>query len=175
MLLRLFRRLFLDKLAATHAERRLVFFGDLNGLADRAAFCARLAPAPRRVGCLRKAPFAGPESMLAYLARYTHRVAISSNRMVSLNDRGVTFPRKDYRADGQARRKLMTLAPTEFIRRFFIHVMPSGFHRIRHYGLFANTGRAVSLAKARALLRVPPAPPPRPCAGCDPGCVVITS
>ena len=133
VLSRQFRRLFLDKLAAAHAERRLVFFGELTGLADRAAFTAHLASLRRRewVVCAKR-PFAGPESVLAYLARYTHRVAISSSRLVSLDDRGVTFRWKDYRADGEARRKLMTLAPAEFIRRFLIHVLPSGFHRIRH-------------------------------------------
>jgi len=163
VLSRLFRRLFLDKLAAAHAERRLVFFGGLTGLADRAAFVAHLAPLRRREWVVyAKRPFAGPESVLAYLARYTHRVAISSSRLVSLDARGVTFRWKDYRADGEARRKLMTLAPAEFIRRFLIHVLPQGFHRIRHYGLFANTARAANLAKARALLDVPPAPPPQP-------------
>jgi hypothetical protein len=165
VLSRLFRRLFLDKLATAHAEGRLVFFGDLTGLADRAAFCASLTPL-RRVEWVvyARRPFAGPESVLAYLARYTHRVAISSSRLVSLDRRGVTFHWKDYRAEGQARRKLMTLAPEEFIRRFLIHVLPAGFHRIRHYGLFANTARAANLAKARALLHVPPAPPLEPCA-----------
>jgi hypothetical protein len=157
VLSRLFRRLFLDQLAAAHAERRLTFFGDLAGLADSAAFTARLAPLRRAewvVYC--KRPFAGPEAVLAYLARYTHRVAISSSRLISLDQRGVTFRWKDYRADGQHRQKLMTLAPAEFIRRFLIHVLPTGFHRIRHYGLFANTARAANLAKARALLHVPP-------------------
>jgi len=163
VLSRLFRRLFLDKLAAAHAERRLVFFGALTGLADRAAFAAHLAPLRRREWVVyAKRPFAGPESVLAYLARYTHRVAISSSRLVSLDDKGVTFRWKDYRADGKARRKLMTLAGAEFIRRFLIHVLPQGFHRIRHYGLFANTARAANLAQARALLDVPPAPPPQP-------------
>jgi hypothetical protein len=159
VLSRLFRRLFLGKLAAAHAERRLVFFGELAGLADRAAFAAYLAPLRRAEWVVyAKRPFAGPESVLAYLARYTHRVAISSSRLVSLDQRGVTFRWKDYRADGLARRKQMRLAPAEFIRRFLIHVLPSGFHRIRHYGLFANTARAANLAKARALLHVPPAP-----------------
>jgi hypothetical protein len=163
VLSRLFRRLFLDKLAAAHAERRLVFFGALTGLADRAAFAAHLAPLRRREWVVyAKRPFAGPESVLAYLARYTHRVAIASSRLVSLDHRGVTFRWKDYRADGEARRKLMTLAGAEFIRRFLIHVLPQGFHRIRHYGLFANTARAANLAQARALLDVPPAPPPQP-------------
>ena len=158
VLSRLFRRLFLDKLAAAHAERRLAFFGGLAGLSDRAAFAARLAPLRRAEWVVyAKRPFAGPEAVLAYLARYTHRVAISNSRLVSLDDRGVTFRWKDYRQDGEARQKLMTLAPGEFIRRFLIHVLPAGFHRIRHYGLFANTARAANLAKARALL--PPPPP----------------
>jgi Putative transposase/Transposase zinc-binding domain len=157
VLSRLFRRRFLDRLAEAHAEGRLVFFGELAGLADRAAFTARLAPLRRAEWVVyAKRPFAGPESVLAYLARYTHRVAISSSRLVSLDDRGVTFRWKDYRADGQARRKLMTLAPGEFIRRFLIHVLPTGFHRIRHYGLFANTARAANLARARVLLQAPP-------------------
>jgi hypothetical protein len=159
VLSRLFRRLFLDKLAAAHAERRLAFFGELTGLAGRAAFAAHLAPLRRTEWVVyAKRPFAGPESVLAYLARYTHRVAISSSRLVSLDARGVTFRWKDYRAEGEARRKLMSLAPAEFIRRFLIHVLPSGFHRIRHYGLFANTARAANLAKARVLLDVPPPP-----------------
>ncbi len=158
VLSRLFRRLFLDKLAAAHAEGRLAFFGTLAGLSDRAAFAARLAPLRRAEWVVyAKRPFAGPEAVLAYLARYTHRVAISNSRLVSLDDRGVTFRWKDYRQDGEARQKLMTLAPGEFIRRFLIHVLPAGFHRIRHYGLFANTARAANLAKARALL--PPPPP----------------
>ena len=106
-----------------------------------------------------KRPFAGPEAVLAYLARYTHKVAISSSRLVSLDARGVTFRWKDYRVDGDARRKLMTLSADEFIRRFLIHVLPPGFHRIRHFGLFANAGRAANLAKLRALLEPPSAPP----------------
>jgi hypothetical protein len=164
VLSRLFRRLFLDKLAAAHAEDRLVFFGDLAGLEGRAAFAARLAPLRRAEWVVyAKRPFAGPESVLAYLPRYTHRVAISSSRLVAWDDKSVTFRWKDYRQDGQARQKLMTLAPAEFIRRFLIHVLPSSFHRIRHYGLFANTARAEALAKARALLHVlPPAPTAEP-------------
>jgi hypothetical protein len=159
VLSRLFRRLFLDRLAEAHAEQRLVFFGDLAGLADRAAFTARLAPLRRAEWVVyAKRPFAGPEAVLAYLARYTHRVAISSSRLVSYDEAAVTFRWKDYRADGQARRKLMTLAPGEFIRRFLIHVLPTGFHRIRHYGLFANTARAANLARARALLLAQPSP-----------------
>ncbi len=93
--------------------------------------------------------------MLAYLSRYTHRVAIANSRLIALDDKGVTFKWKDYRANGRSRQKLMTLAPGEFIRRFLVHVLPSGFHRIRHYGLFANGGRADNLARARKLLQVP--------------------
>jgi hypothetical protein len=156
VLSRLFRRLFLDRLLEAHAEGRLVFFGDLASLADRGAFATRLAPLRRAEWVVyAKRPFAGPESVLAYLARYTHRVAISSSRLVSWDDKAVTFRWKDYRQNGAARRKTMTLAPAEFIRRFLIHVLPSGFHRIRHYGLFANTARAANLAKARALLDTP--------------------
>ena len=160
VLSRLFRRLFLDKLADAHLEGRLGFFGDLAGLADRSAFTARLAPLRRREWVVfAKRPFAGPEAVLAYLARYTHRVAISSSRLVSLDERSVTFSWKDYRAKGEARRKLMTLDVAEFIRRFLIHVLPGGFHRIRHYGLFANAARSANLAKVRALLQPPPPPP----------------
>ena len=179
VLSRLFRRLFLDRLAQVHAEGRLAFFGDLAALADRTAFTARLAPLRRREWVVyAKRPFAGPEAVLAYLARYTHRVAIASSRLVSLDERGVTFRWKDYRADGQARRKLMTLSAEEFIRRFLIHVLPGGFHRIRHYGLLANAARAANLAKLRALLQSEPstkaqmdaetdaAAPPRACPCC---------
>ena len=160
VLSRLFRRLFLDRLAASHAEGRLAFFGDLVGLADRAAFTARLAPLRRREWVVyAKRPFAGPGAVLAYLSRYTHRVAISSSRLVSLDARGVAFRYKDYRRNGPERRTCMTLSAAEFMRRFLIHVLPGGFHRIRHFGLFANTGRAANLAKLRALLKPQPAPP----------------
>ena len=179
VLSRLFRRLFLDKLADAHLEGRLGFFGDLVGLTARSTFTGRLAPLRRREWVVfAKRPFAGPEAVLAYLARYTHRVAISSSRLVSLDERGVTFGWKDYRASGEARRKLMTLDAAEFIRRFLIHVLPGGFHRIRHYGLFANAARSANLAKVRALLQPPPPPaaqddaeppkpePPRACPCC---------
>lgn len=102
-----------------------------------------------------KRPFAGPEAVLAYLSRYTHRVAIANSRLIALDDAGVTFRWKDYRAKGRERSKVMTLAVDEFIRRFLIHVLPSGFHRIRHYRLFANGGRAENIARARQLLNVP--------------------
>jgi hypothetical protein len=102
-----------------------------------------------------KRPFGGPEAVLAYLSRYTHRVAIANSRLIALDDAGVTFRWKDYRAKGHERAKVMTLAIDEFIRRFLIHVLPDGFHRIRHYGLFANGGRAENIARARRLLNVP--------------------
>jgi predicted RNA-binding Zn-ribbon protein involved in translation (DUF1610 family) len=96
--------------------------------------------------------YAGPEAVLAYLSRYTHRVAISNSRLISLDDRGVTFRWKDYRAKGRTRLKTMTLDADEFMRRFLLHVLPTGFHRIRHYGLLANGARTASLALARKLL-----------------------
>ena len=155
-----FRNLFLKQLQAAFAANELRFPGSLGGSADPAAFAARLKSLAQIDWVVfSKPPFAGPEQVLGYLARYTHRVAISDSRLVSMDDKGVTFRWKDYRQDGAARRKLMTLAPGEFIRRFLLHVLPSGFHRIRHYGLFANPVRAANLAKARALLKPPPPAP----------------
>src|SRR5206468_3653747 len=142
VLSRLFRRLFLEGLAALHAAGRLAFFGDLAPLADKPAFDAALAPLRRSEWVVyAKRPFAGPQAVLAYLARYTHRVAISNSRLIALDDKGVTFKWKDYRIKGCDRLKSMTLAAHEFIRRFLLHVLPSGFHRIRHYGLFAGAVR----------------------------------
>ena len=103
-----------------------------------------------------KDPFAGPQQVLRYLSRYTHRVAISNRRLVSADDNGVAFRWKDYRIDGPGRWKTMTLTPHEFIRRFLMHVLPKGFHRIRHYGLFANGNRAANIARARELLGAAP-------------------
>ena len=156
VLSRLFRRLFLEQLAAAHETGRLRFFGDHGPLTARHAFAAYLAPL-RKVEWVvyAKRPFAGPEAVLAYLSRYTHRVAIANSRLIAFDDNGVTFRWKDYRAKGRERMKVMTLASGEFIRRFLIHVLPTGFHRIRHYGLFANGGRTQNLARARELLRVP--------------------
>ena len=156
VLSRLFRRLFLEQLAAAHETGRLRFFGDHGPLTARHAFAAYLA-SPRKVEWVvyAKRPFAGPEAVLAYLSRYTHRVAIANSRLIAFDDNGVTFRWKDYRAKGRERMKVMTLASGEFIRRFLIHVLPTGFHRIRHYGLFANGGRTENLARARELLRVP--------------------
>ncbi len=157
VLSRLFRRLFLEKLAAAHSAGRLHFFGDHAPLAERHAFAAYLAPL-RKIEWVvyAKRPFAGPQAVLAYLSRYTHRVAIANSRLIAFDDNGVTFKWKDYRAKGRERQKVMTLASDEFIRRFLIHVLPGGFHRIRHYGMFANGGRAENLARARELLSVSP-------------------
>jgi hypothetical protein len=134
----LFRRLFLTRLIELHAAGRLAFFGTLAGLADRRSFLRHLAPVrKKRFVVYAKPPFTGPEAVLAYLSRYTHRVAISNHRLIAFDEVGVTFRYKDYRRDGPERQRVMTLAPHEFIRRFLLHVLPRGFHRIRHYGLLA--------------------------------------
>jgi hypothetical protein len=153
----LFRRLFLDMLAAAHD--RLEFFGPLVRFADKAAFLAYLAPL-RKINWVvyAKDPFAGPEQVLRYLSRYTHRIAISNRRLVSADEKSVAFKYKDYRIEGPARYKTMTLTSDEFIRRFLMHVLPKGFHRIRHYGLLANGSRAANIAHARQLLAVPAQP-----------------
>jgi hypothetical protein len=152
----LFRGRFLQKLLVAHREGRLQFFGKHARLAERKAFAAYLGPSRKvkwHVYC--KPPFGGPEAVLAYLSRYTHRVAISNHRLIASDHREVTFRYKDYRADGSARYKIMTLAAHEFIRRFLMHVLPKGLHRIRHYGLFANGNRVANLARARELLAAP--------------------
>ena len=153
VLSKLFRGLMLEKLLAAHKAGQLLFFGQHAHLAERKAFAAYLAPLRRRKWYVySKPPFGGPKAVLAYLSRYTHRVAISNRRLIACDEHGVTFKYKDYRADGRARYKVMTLATDEFIRRFLIHVLPKGFHRIRHYGLLAAGTRDESLAQARALL-----------------------
>jgi len=160
VLSRLFRRLFLEGLTAAYHAGRLEFFADQAGLAKPARFKAHVA-ALRKVDWVvyAKRPFGGPGAVLAYLSRYTHRIAIANSRLVAFDGKRVTFKWKDYRAKGAARYKLMTLDADEFIRRFLIHVLPKGFHRIRHYGLFANAIRAGNIALARQLLGVPePAP-----------------
>ncbi len=155
VLSRLFRRLFLEKLIAAHQAGRLKFFGDHAALADAQAFAAYLAPLRKAEWVVyAKRPFGGPQAVLAYLSRYTHRVAISNSRLIAFDRNGVTFKWKDYRIEGRDRYKLMTLATDEFIRRFLIHVLPHGFHRIRHYGLFASGTRADNIARARELLAV---------------------
>ena len=153
VLSRLFRRLFLQSLAAAHDAGRLKFFGDHVALADRATFASYLAPLRKAEWVVySKRSFGGPEQVLAYLSRYTHRVAIANRRLIACDAETVTFRWKDYRAAGRERYKTMALAVPEFIRRFLIHVLPKGFHRIRHYGLFANANRADNLARIRNLL-----------------------
>ena len=175
---KLFRRLFLTRLIARHDAGRLAFFGNLAPLADRRAFQRHLSPVRhKRWVVYAKPPFVGPEAVLAYLSRYTHRVAISNRRLLAFDETGVAFRYKDYRRSGADRQQVMTLGVDEFIRRFLLHVLPRGFHRIRHYGLLASSARKVNLARARELLAVAPPPdddvpeepldvrPPCPCCG----------
>jgi hypothetical protein len=175
---KLFRRLFVTRLIALHDAGRLVFFGATAHLTERRAFLRHLAPVrKKRWVVYAKAPFAGPEAVLAYLSRYTHRVAISNSRLLSFDEDGVAFRYKDYRRDGADRQQAMTLSADEFIRRFLLHVLPKGFHRIRHYGLLAGGTRKTTLALARTLLAIAPLPdngepdepadprPPCPCCG----------
>jgi len=188
VLSRLFRRLFLTRLAAAHAAGRLQFFGDHARLADRSTFAEFLAPLHKAEWVVyAKQPFAGPEQVLQYLSRYTHRVAISNRRLICCDQTAVTFKWKDYRIEGPGRYKTMTLDTHEFIRRFLIHVLPKGFHRIRHYGLLAGN-RAANIARARQLLAMPSRPKepetpeatlngprvlPRPCPCCGGRMIII--
>jgi hypothetical protein len=154
VLSRLFRRRFLEELAQLHAAGQLRFFGEHAALTDATAFAAWLKPLAKCEWVVyAKRPFAGPEAVLAYLARYTHRVAIANSRLVSMDEHGVTFRWKDYRIKGPTRHKTMTLDAHEFMRRFLLHVLPAGFHRIRHYGMLANGARKSSLELARRLLQ----------------------
>ena len=175
---KLFRRLFLTRLMQLHQAGRLAFFGAAAHLAERRAFIKHLAPGrKKRWVVYAKPPFAGPEAVLAYLSRYTHRVAISNSRLISFYQRGVTFRYKDYRRSGTDRQQVMTLGADEFIRRFLLHVLPRGFHRIRHDGLLAGAARKAGIARARQLLAAAPPPddstqeepadyrPPCPCCG----------
>jgi len=188
VLSRLFRRLFLERLIAAHKAGNLKFFGNQAALADPQAFAAYLAPLRRTQWVVyAKRPFGGPQAVLAYLSRYTHRVAIANSRLIAYDRSGVTFRWKDYRTEGGDRQKVMTLATAEFIRRFLIHVLPSGFHRIRHYGLLASGTRADNIARARRLLEVPEAQPeagdtncaeatepkPNPCPCCGGRMIII--
>ena len=155
VLSRLFRRLFLEGLMALHRAGQLTFFGDLAELADADTFTAWLAPFRKSEWVVyAKPPFGGPEAVLAYLSRYTHRVAISNARLVSADADTVAFRWKDYRIKSGDRQKVMRLATPEFIRRFLIHVLPDGFHRIRHYGLLASAARKATITKIRTLLCV---------------------
>ena len=157
VLSRLFRRRFLEELEKAHRSGRLQFFGEHAALADRSNFALWLAPLRKCEWVVyAKRPFAGPSAVLAYLSRYTHRVAISNSRLISLDEHGVTFRWKDYRAKGKTRHKTMTLEADEFMRRFLLHVLPGGFHRIRHYGLLANGSRKANLARVRELLHQAP-------------------
>jgi hypothetical protein len=152
----LFRGLFLDKLRAAYRAGALAFFGKHARLIDPRAFAAYLAPLWNTkwvVYC--KHPFGGPKEVLRYLARYTHRVAISNRRLIAYDEKGITFKWKDYRIEGPGRYKVMTLPTHEFIRRFLMHVLPAGFHRIRYYGLLASGQRADNVARARELLAPP--------------------
>ena len=161
VLSRLFRRRFLEELDAAHHAGRLQFFGEYAGLSDARAFAAWLAPLRQCEWVVyAKRPFAGPAAVLAYLSRYTHRVAIANSRLLAMDERGITFRWKDYRAKGSTRHKTMTLEADEFMRRFLLHVLPGGFHRIRHYGLLANAGRREHLAQVRQLLHVVPTASP---------------
>jgi hypothetical protein len=163
----LFRRLFVTRLIELHRAGQLAFFGSLAGLADHRLFLRHLAPASKKRWVVyAKPPFAGPEAVLAYLSRYTHRVAISNRRLMAFDETGVTFRYKDYRRDSPDRQRVMTLPTHEFIRRFLLHVLPPGFHRIRHYGLLASSARKANIARARELLAV--APPPEPVAEPEP-------
>jgi hypothetical protein len=156
VLSRLFRRLFLSRLSDAYAAGHLKFFADHAGLGDPQTFAAHLAPLSKKNWFVyAKPPFAGPEAVLAYLARYTHRVAISNCRLLALDECGVTFRYKDYRRNGRARYRTMTLAPDEFIRRFLLHVLPKGFHRIRHYGLLASAACKANIARTRELIAAP--------------------
>jgi hypothetical protein len=158
VLSRLFRRRFLEELTRAYRRGQLRFFGEYAALADSAVFARWLAPLRTCEWVVyAKRPFAGPEAVLAYLSRYTHRVAISNQRLIAFDERGVTFRWKDYRASGRTRSKTMTLDAPEFMRRFLLHVLPGGFHRIRHYGLLANPVRRQNLATIRALLHAPAA------------------
>lgn len=153
VLSRLFRRLFINGLMALHRTGQLAFFGDLNGLSDARAFAAYLTPLRKTEWVVyAKPPFGGPEAVLAYLSRYTHRVAISNQRLVNASADTVAFRWKDYRIKRGDRMKVMRLDTNEFIRRFLTHVLPDGFHRIRHYGLLASAKRKVNIAKARVLI-----------------------
>ncbi len=178
VLSRLYRRLFLDKLQAAHRAGKLRFFNEFAPLADTTAFDAHIAPLRRAEWIVyAKRPFAGPEQVLTYLSRYTHRIAISNRRLVDLDDSHVAFRWRDY-THGSAQR-IMRLDAHEFLRRFLLHVLPDGFQRIRHYGFLANGQRRAKLAAIRRLLAVSPPsivsavgdePPPRKPGELSPPC-----
>lgn len=192
VLSRLFRRRFLEELGKAQGAGQLEFFGEYAGLSSWQTFADWLAPLKQcEWVAYAKRPFAGPAAVLSYLSRYTHRVAISNQRLVGLDERGVTFRYKDYRAQGHTRHKTMTLSADEFMRRFLLHVLPSGFHRIRHYGMLANTGRKDNLDRVRELLGISarpndarpdvaslPTEPPQPafiCLVCGAAMVIVSA
>jgi hypothetical protein len=157
VLSRLFRQLFLTYLQEAFDSQQLQFFADVAHLAKPDAFAHSLAPLQQREWVVyAKAPFGGAEQVLDYLARYTHRVAISNSRLVAMTLETVTFHYRD--AHHHDKRKRMTLTHEEFIRRFLLHVLPDGFQRIRHYGLLSNCQRQEYLARCRRLLDVAPTP-----------------
>src|SRR3954447_26203080 len=152
---KLFRRLFLTRLLELHTAGRLQFFGKQADLAEATAFRHHLTQVRRKTWVVyAKPPFSSPEAVLAYLSRYTHRVAISNRRLISFDEAGVAFRYKDYRRGGGERYRVMILRADEFVRRFLLHVLPTGFHRIRHYGLLASAGGKANVARARELLGV---------------------
>lgn len=154
VLSRLMRRRFLEALWLLHQGKRLKFFGELAALVDAACFRKWLAPLRQCEWVVyAKRPFARPEAVLAYLSRYTYRVATSNNRLIAMDEHRVSFRWKDYRAKGHTHHKTMTLTPEEFMRQFLLHVLPCGFHRIHHYGLLSNSARKNSLALVRELLQ----------------------
>jgi hypothetical protein len=181
VLSRLFRPRFLEALSQAHAAGQLQFFAEYAPLANAIAFADWLAPLRKCEWVVyAKRPFAGPAAVLAYLSRYPHRVAIAKSRLIAMDERSITFRWKDYRAKGKTRHKTMTLTTDEFMRRFLLHVLPSGFHRIRHYGLIANTGRRDNLARVRELLHVAPADtpaesvqPPFICPDCGAAMIIV--
>jgi len=157
VLSRLFRRLFLDGLKALHASGKLRFFGELADLKDATTFAHYLTPLRKSEWVVyAKPPFGGPKAVLAYLSRYTHRVAISNSRVISVDAKTVAFKWKDYRIKDGKRQNVMRLATSEFIRRFLIHILPDGFHRIRHYGFIASSSRKANIARIRTQLNVEP-------------------
>jgi len=153
VLSRLFRRLFLEQLVDAYQQGQLQFFGQLQELSVTKVFNDLIKTCRQQEWVVyAKRPFSCPEAVLNYLSRYTHRVAIANSRLIAMDDQGITFKWKDYRNKGKKQYGTMTLSPDEFIRRFLLHVLPSGFHRIRHYGLLANGGRKDNIALARKLL-----------------------
>jgi hypothetical protein len=194
VLSRLFRRLFLEYLIKAFDAGKLDFFSSLEPLRERGAFFRHLAPTRATEWVVyAKRPFAGPEQVLDYVGRYTHRVAISNNRLLDIDGGKVTFRYKDYRHDSQ--QKTMTLDADEFIRRFLLHVLPDGFQRIRYYGFLGNRYREQKLARCRQLLGMPTCEPPaleatrdyrdryeeltgnslRECPACHHGCMVTVA